>query len=228
MSEVNKIPIYFMPGLAASSKIFENIKLDPSVYSLHFLEWKLPSKEETLESYVKRLLLDVKHNNPVLIGVSFGGIIIQEMSKYISVQQLIVVSSVTSCKEFPKRMHLAKNLKLYRIFPTTLFSNFDYLKYVMLGRHLKKRLEMYKIYLFVNDKKYLDWAIKNVINWEEKDINLPNNTVKIHGENDEVFPLKYINKTNCYIVPKANHAMIVYKYKWFNENLPTILNTKVL
>ncbi len=226
MSEINRIPVYFMPGLAASSKIFENIKLDPSIYSMHFLDWKLPNPNETLDCYVKRLLLDIKHENPVLLGVSFGGIIIQEMSKYISVRQLIIVSSVTSFKEFPRRMHLAKSLKLYNVFPTRLFSNFDYLKYVMVGKHLKKRLEMYKIYLFVNDKKYLDWAIKNVINWEEKDIELPGNTIRIHGENDEVFPLKYINKTNCYIIPKASHAMIVYKYKWFNENLPTIINTK--
>ena len=223
MSEMNKIPVYFMPGLAASSKIFENIKLDSSIYSIHLLEWKVPHTDESLESYVKRLLVDVKHENPVLMGVSFGGIIIQEMSRYISVRQLIVVSSVTSSKEFPRRMHLAKSLKLYNVFPTTLFSNFDYLKYIMVGKHLKKRLEMYKIYLFVNDKKYLDWAIKNVINWEGKDLNLPPNTVRIHGENDEVFPLKYIDKTNCYIIPNASHAMIVYKYKWFNENLPTII-----
>lgn len=228
MSEINKIPVYFMPGLAASNKIFENIKLDPSIYSMHYLEWKLPRAKETLENYVKRLLEDITHENPVLLGVSFGGIIIQEMSKYISVRQLIVVSSVTSCSEFPRRMHLAKSLRLYRLFPTALFSNFDLLKYIMVGRHLKKRLEMYKMYLFVNDKKYLDWAIENVINWKEENSILPKNTVKIHGDNDEVFPIKYINKTNCYIVPNASHAMIVYKYKWFNENLPTILNTKLL
>ena len=223
MSEMNKCHVYFMPGLAASSKIFEHIKLSDSEYELHYLDWKLPDGDESLESYVKRMLLDVKHENPILVGVSFGGIIIQEMTKYISVQQLIIISSVCSSKEFPTRMHFAKNWKLYKIFPTTLFSNFEYLKHFMLGRHLKKRFEMYKMYMFMNDKKYLDWAFKNVINWEEHNLILPENTIRIHGENDEVFPIQYIDQTNCYIIPKATHAMIVYKYKWFNQNLPIIL-----
>jgi hypothetical protein len=40
--------------------------------------------EETLVSYAKRMCEKVTHPNPVLIGVSFGGILVQEMSKIIS------------------------------------------------------------------------------------------------------------------------------------------------
>ncbi|WP_317134292.1 alpha/beta hydrolase [Flavobacterium agricola] len=182
------------------------------------------AKNESLTSYVKRLLVDVVHENPILVGVSFGGIIIQEMSKFIQVRKLVVVSSVLSEKEFPKRMVLAQKLKLYRLFPTALFSNFDALQYFMVSKNLRKRLELYKTYLFMNDKKYLDWAIATILNWKT-DLHLNNTQViRIHGENDEVFPLKYINTNHCYVIPKATHAMIVYKYKWFNKNLPLILN----
>ena len=38
-----------MPGLAASSMIFENIKLDSKKYSLHRIDWIQPKKNEILK-----------------------------------------------------------------------------------------------------------------------------------------------------------------------------------
>lgn len=219
MTDSKKIPIYFMPGLAASSAIFERIKLDKDLYTLYFLEWIIPYDNESLEKYVKRLLLEIKEENPVLVGVSFGGIIIQEMAKFIKVRQLIVISSVVNESEFPLRMIFAKKTKLYYLFPTSLFSNYKYLNYFMRG----KRFEMYKKFLSINDKKYLDWAFKTIINWKSDTNFLTDKIIRIHGDADEVFPIKNINLTNCYVIPKATHAMIVYKHRWFNKNLPIII-----
>ena len=218
-----KTPIYFMPGLAASSSIFENIDFEKDSYEFYFLEWKLPYKNESLSNYVQRLLVEVTHEKPILVGVSFGGIIIQEMAKYIEVQQLIVISSVLHESEFPQRMKWVKKLRFHHIFPTSILSNFNYLKYIMLGKSLKKRFELYKKYLQMNDKKYLDWAIHSILHWKAENMNTNVKISRIHGEKDEVFPLKNINKNNCYIIPNATHAMIVYKYKWFNKNLPIII-----
>ena len=48
---MSKIPVYFMPGLAASPTIFENIKLPEDQFEMHFLEWFLPNDKESIESY---------------------------------------------------------------------------------------------------------------------------------------------------------------------------------
>ena len=61
-------------------KFFEYIRL-PKQYKIHLLDWIDPKKDESLQSYVSRLSEKVTHEQPVLIGVSFGGIIVQEMSK---------------------------------------------------------------------------------------------------------------------------------------------------
>ncbi|MDA9234531.1 hypothetical protein N9R11_03825 [Polaribacter sp.] len=46
---MSKIPIYFIPGLAAGPEIFENLSLPNSVYDLHYLQWKMPlDQEETI------------------------------------------------------------------------------------------------------------------------------------------------------------------------------------
>jgi thioesterase domain-containing protein len=38
--------------------------------------------DESLDEYAKRIAEKIKLENPVLIGVSFGGILVQEMAKH--------------------------------------------------------------------------------------------------------------------------------------------------
>jgi hypothetical protein len=54
--------VYFMPGMAASSLIFENIKLPESDFTIHHLEWIVPQKKESLTSYVSKLAKLVIHH----------------------------------------------------------------------------------------------------------------------------------------------------------------------
>src|SRR5690606_8966344 len=112
--------VYFMPGMAANPSIFEYIKLPENQYRVHYLEWIIPEKNETLQGFVKRLILGIKHENPILIGVSFGGIIVQEIAKVIPVKKVVVISSVKTKYELPRRMILAKYTGLHRLIPTSL------------------------------------------------------------------------------------------------------------
>ena len=104
---MSKIQVYFVPGLAASIEIFENIKLPKDQFEVHFLEWILPIHNETIQSYAKRMSDKITHKNVVLIGVSFGGIVVQEMSEIIKPQKTIIISSVKSNQELPIHMKLA-------------------------------------------------------------------------------------------------------------------------
>jgi pimeloyl-ACP methyl ester carboxylesterase len=210
--------VYLMPGMAASSLIFEHIKLPENDFTLHYLEWIIPHKQESLTSYVSRLLKLVTHKNPVLIGISFGGIIVQEMAKMIAVDKLILISTVKSNKEFPRRMRFSRRLSLHKIFPTSLVESFDVLSNYSFGIAPKK-IEMYKKYLSVNSSVYLDWALDTIINWDQEE-SLPG-VIHIHGDADPVFPIKYIN--DCIVIPKGTHVMIVNRYRWFNEHLPELI-----
>lgn len=216
---MSKIPVYFMPGLAASTTIFENIKLPDENFEMFFLEWFVPLKNETLSDYALRMTKEIKHKNPVLIGVSFGGILVQEMAKHIETRKIIIISSVKSNTEFPKRMKVAKKTLAYKLVPTSLLSNVEVLAKFSFGETITKRIKLYEKYLKMRDKKYLDWAIENVILWSQSEIN--ENVIHIHGDNDEVFPSQYIK--NFIPVKGGTHVMIINKYKWLNENLPKII-----
>ena len=154
------------------------------------------------------------------MGVSFGGILVQEMAKHINAQKVIIISSVKSNTEFPPRLKIARATKAYKLLPTQLLSNVELLvKYAFGNNIVAKRLKLYEKYLSVRDKKYLDWAIENTLIWTQKKAN--ENVIHIHGDADKVFPIKHIQ--NCIEIKGGTHIMIINKFKWLNENLPKLI-----
>jgi len=209
-----------MPGMAASSSIFERIQLPSAIFETHLLEWFIPESQETIENYAQRMAKNIKHDNAILVGVSFGGILVQEMKYFLNVKKVIIISSVKSNEELPRRMKFAKVTKAYKLIPTKLLGNIDFLvKYAFGSSIIKQRIKLYEKFLSVRDKGYLDWAIENVINWKRNKIDTE--VIHIHGDSDEVFPIKYIK--NCIVVKGGTHIMILNKYRWLNDNLPKII-----
>jgi len=213
------IHVYFMPGMAASSKIFEYIELPKNQFETHFLDWVLPIDNETIEAYAKRMVKNIKNENSVLIGVSFGGVLVQEMSKHIRLRKLIIISSVKSVKELPKKMHLAKVTMAYKLLPVQWVANIDSLAKYIFGENIPKRISLYKKYLSVNDSKYLSWAIENMVCWNQE--TYIKNIIHIHGDKDTVFRIKYIK--DCIVIKDGTHIMIINRFKWFNKHLPKLI-----
>lgn len=220
MDNSTKTHIYFVPGLAASSKIFEYIHLPKDQYELHFLEWMLPeSPNETIENYSKRLSDQIIHKNPVLVGVSFGGMIVQELSKYVNPKKVVVISSIKNNNEKPKHFVFMQRTRFYKLFPSGRISKMNGFPTFGLSKTLKRKLDLYNKYLGVRDKEYLDWAIFNVLHW--KSDNQLNNVIHIHGSKDEIFPIKHIK--NSIIIEGGTHAMIITKAKKINRILEEVV-----
>jgi pimeloyl-ACP methyl ester carboxylesterase len=208
MSE--RIPIYFVPGLGAGPEIFEYLALPEDKFELHYLKWLIPeSEDESLERYAMRMCELVKRDDPVLIGVSFGGVLVQEMKKLMHVRKTIIISSVKSSRELPGRLKWIRKLGLYKLFPTGRISRIDDFSRFNFHQSVRKKAELYNRYMSVRDKKYLNWAIKTVLHWKED--TAPENIIHIHGNRDEIFPIKHIDE--CIPVEGGTHAMIITKAK---------------
>jgi pimeloyl-ACP methyl ester carboxylesterase len=211
-----------MPGMSANPLIFKRIKFSDEKYEIHFLKWTKPVLNESIENYSKRLLVFIKHKNPILIGVSFGGLIVQEISKLIEIEKVIIISSIKSNRELPLYMKSAKFLKLYNYFPLKLFDDvFNISKSLKINK-IYKKLDLIDKYLSVRDENYLKWAIREILNWkQEKPLQ---EVIHIHGDKDLTFPISLIK--DCIIVPGATHALILTKYRWLNKNLSLIIEEK--
>lgn len=212
--------IFFVPGLAASSDIFEYLEFPEDRFEIHFLDWLIPaSRNESIADYAQRMCNKISHKNPILIGVSFGGVMVQEMSKIIPTKKTIIISSVKSKKELPKRLRLAKITKAYKLFPSKAVTNIEEVAKYAFGETIKKRVELYRKYLSMRDENYLPWAIHNILNWQQEDY-LPNIT-HIHGDQDGIFPIKHVK--NCKIIKGGTHVMILNKAKEISKLLLEVI-----
>jgi pimeloyl-ACP methyl ester carboxylesterase len=221
---MERIPVYFVPGLAAGKEIFRNIRLPEDRFEVHVLEWMIPEPRESLADYASRMAARIRHNRAVLVGVSFGGVMVQEMSAFLSLRALIIISSVKTRYEMPRRLQYARTTGAYRLVPTSTLLSAEDLTRFAIGPRTRKRLTIYQEYLSVRDKTYLDWAIKQMVCWRRSE-QLPG-VIHIHGDQDVIFPIKRIRQP-VEIVEGGTHVMIINKGKRISELLRTLIEKSV-
>ncbi|MDA9668618.1 alpha/beta hydrolase [Flavobacteriaceae bacterium] len=212
------VNLYCMPGMAASPKIFEFISL-PKPFKIHLLSWIPPLKNEPLTDYAIRMCERVTQINPILLGVSFGGVLVQEMSKYLPGCQVVIVSSIKSKDELPLSMKMAKKTNAHKLLPMQWINNLDNLSLFVFGEGIQRRLALYQKYLSERNPDYLSWAIDSLVNWDKTEVS--KNIIHIHGEKDTVFPIK--NLLHPFMKIKGGHAAIITQAHWFNKELSKIL-----
>ncbi len=213
------IPVYCMPGMAANPKIFEYLDF-PEPYQLFYLKWFSPKRKESLGAYALRMCSYIKHDNPILIGVSFGGVLVQEMASHIAVRKVVIVSSIKSNLELPLPMKMAQKTNAHKLLPTQWIKNIDTLTLFAFGKGIKTRLSLYQKYLSERDPDYLNWAIDCLVHWNQDQVS--QDVLHIHGVKDTVFPIK--NLLPHYIPIPGVHAAIITQAKWFNYELPKLLS----
>ncbi len=207
-----------MPGMAASPKIFELLEF-PESFSIKYLDWIKPLKSEKLTDYAYRMSLFIKCENPILIGVSLGGILVQEISKFIKCQKIIIISSVKSKDELPIPMKMAKHTKIHKLLPLEWIENIENLVLFVFGKSTKIKVKLYRKYLSHRDPEYLAWAIDALVNWKQKEA--LESIIHIHGINDNIFSIGLIEDPVIKI--KGSHAIILTQADWFNKNLPRLI-----
>ena len=212
------VNLYCMPGMAASPKIFEFISL-PKPIKIHLLSWIPPLKDEPLTDYAIRMCERVTQTNPILLGVSFGGVLVQEMSKYLPGCQVVIVSSIKSKDELPLSMKMAKKTNAHKLLPMQWINNLDNLSLFVFGDGIQRRLALYQKYLSERNPDYLSWAIDSLVNWDKTEVS--KNIIHIHGEKDTVFPIK--NLLHPFMKIKGGHAAIITQAHWLNKELSKIL-----
>lgn len=211
-----------MPGMAASPRIFEFIDL-AEFFEVVLLSWISPQPEETLAHYAKRMCERVEHEEPVLLGVSFGGVLVQEMAKHIKCSKVVLVSSIKSNKELPLSMQLSQKTNAHRLLPTQWIKNLESLALFVFGSSVERKIGLYQKYLSERDPAYLNWAIHSLVNWDQEVFDP--GVIHVHGEKDNMFPFKNIIKTPyLHTLPKGAHAMILAHPQWFNKELPKLLS----
>lgn len=197
--------IYCISGLGADERAFSKLKIDG--YTLKVIHWLMPEPKETIEEYAKRMRADIREENPVLMGLSFGGMICTEIAKQIPVDKIIIISSIKSSKELPFWMKTVATLKLNKIVPLKSSKLTQPIQNKMLGVQTAEEKNLVACFRKEVDLPYTNWAVHNAINWKNN-WQHPN-IYHIHGDKDNMFPIKNIKAD--YTIKNGGHFMIMNK-----------------
>jgi len=211
--------IYCISGFGSDERVFSKLTFDG--YETHFIQWIIPDKNDSISTYAEKLILQIQHSNPILIGLSFGGMMCMEIAKLISVEKIILISSVKSFHEMPLWLRISGKLKLNKIFPMRPFKLIEPLQDYNLGIEDIDEKELVHSYRKNINHQYSNWAINIILNWKNEQVHA--NLFHIHGDNDRIFPLKNIKAD--YIVNTGGHLMVMNRFKAVNEYINTILHS---
>ena len=211
--------IYFIPGVGANDIIFEN--LDLSGYEVVHLKWPKHKKHEPLETYVKKLLPQIKKDTrPILIGMSFGGVVAVELAKLVNPYKTILISSIKTYHERPLKLLFLNSLKFHRLVPGKLVIEFRFWMRWLLGKLSTHDLAMIDRMIEDIDIEFNEWAVDQVINWKNEEV--PDNLTHIHGTRDRIFPHFYIK--DAIWIKGGTHFMVVNRAKEISKIIIKELN----
>ncbi|MDR2205965.1 MAG: alpha/beta hydrolase [Flavobacteriaceae bacterium] len=203
--------IYIFSGLGVDKRVFNSI--DFGNLNVKFIDWIQPLKNESLENYAKRISLKLNAENPILIGLSFGGIVAVEISKVLKIKSIILISSAKNKYELPKTYRIAGKLKINKLIPNSILKKQNFITNWLFGIKTKSEKRLLKSILKETNPGFLDWAICEIINWKNE--YNPENCIHIHGNKDRIIPLKNVKPD--FIIEKGGHFLTVNKAKEVEE-----------
>lgn len=208
--------IYCISGLGADEKVFSYLQLPG--YNIVFLPWLVPNKNDTIEGYAKKMLASIHEPNPILMGLSFGGMMCVEIAKLIPIKHIIIISSIKTNIELPLWMKVCGKLKLNKVIPIKQYKILQPLQNKRLGVTTIQEKKLANYYRTIINQQYLQWAVQQILNWQNKII--PTSITHIHGDKDKMFPIK--NMQVNIAIKNGGHFMIMNKA---NEVSKAILHT---
>ncbi len=211
-------PIYFVSGLGADERIFQWLRYD-RFRPVH-IRWLSPEPNEPVGDYAKRLAAQIEDECPIVVGLSFGGIVAVEIAKQIKTKQVILLSSVKDSSEVPFYFKLFRLFPLHRILPfKSLLWAFYWLVYWLFAPEGTDQKKLLKTVLVETDPHFLRWALHRVVTWKNREI--PENLVHIHGARDRIFPYRFV--TPNYSVENSGHLMVMNRAEEVSDLLEQLV-----
>jgi len=198
--------IIFFSGMGGDEHAFQYLDLG-DIIPVH-VPWQDPEPEETFPHYVLRLSADVAIKpTDILLGLSMGGLAVQEVAAAFPVKSVILISSLRSGETLQPLFTAAQNLHLVNLVQKDLLRTT-----IVAGAKLLKPMlqERKKVILDMLDQfsgTYYKWAMNAVLNWKGANVSCP--LFHVHGDKDELFPISLVKDAT--IIKGGNHLMITAK-----------------
>lgn len=181
------LPLILLSGMGADERLF--VAQRAALPELIIPVWLPAEPGDTLASYGRRMAAAVDPGVPCLIGgVSLGGMIAVEMARHLDAKACLLIASVRSPRELPRRVRVLK--PLVWLIPAPLASLPAIVSRLMLrvaGRFLSSSRRLLLEQLAATDGRFLKWSGLAVLRWQmTAEPTVP--IVQIHGDRDPLLP----------------------------------------
>ena len=210
--------IYFISGLGADWRVFQNLEIEG--YRPIHIQWETPQRGETLDNFAGRLLNQVTSERPILVGLSFGGLVAVEMAKQSTPAQVVLLSSAKTVDEIPVYFRLLRWLPMHRIIPfkRVLWAVY-WLLFWLFGLGTQAERDLLRQILRDTDPQFMAWSIHRVVTWRNREI--PENLVHVHGGGDRIFPSRNVNPD--ILLEDGGHFMVMNRAERISAILMNLL-----
>lgn len=196
--------IYVLSGLGVDHRVFSDIDFG-NVEVIH-MPWLQPQKKETITGYAARLAALITDELPTLIGLSFGGVIAQEIARIIPCSKVILLASAKNPSELPAIYRLIGKTRLHQLVPGFAFTYSGRIVAWLFGARKENEKKLLTVILKETDPVFRSWAINTLLTWTHSEPVLKH-TISIHGSLDHIIPIR--NIAADFIVQGAGHFLTV-------------------
>ena len=209
--------VYIFSGLGADERIFQ--RLDLSGFSTIFIKWEVPYQDESIENYASRLIKQITIPRPILIGLSFGGLISVEIAKQIETEKVILISSAQTREEIPLYYRLAGKMKLHKLLPAQLLKRSNFISNRLFGTSSSYERQLLHSIFSTTNQDFLKWAIDKVVTWSNQ--TMLHNVHHIHGTKDRILPFRFVN---CdLVIQDGGHYLTLNRAEEISRTLKEII-----
>lgn len=205
--------LFLFSGLGADKRVFDFLDLND--YTVHHVEWIKPFPKETMGEYAQRLLPQVKSGNPILMGVSFGGMIALEIAKLIQTKKIILISSARSSSAIPSYFKFMAKLRIQKLMPPSAIKKPNEMLYWLFGVSTPEHRALLASIMADTDEIFFTWAIETIAKWDNQ--LAAAEIVQIHGTKDRILTLQKADYTikgggHLMVVTRANEISAIIKH----------------
>ena len=187
--------------------MFQNFSFEG--FEVVHIDWILPLENETLQNYALRISENIKDENAILIGLSFGGILSVEISKIKKFKKIFLISSAKTKSEIPFYFRFLGKLNLLKIIPVSFLKKVNFITYFVFGARSNSEKILLKNIVKNTDEKFLKWALYQIINWKNECFD--ENIIHIQGNRDLILPHYFVKFD--YLIDGGTHFMTLNQSK---------------
>ena len=194
--------VYLLPGIATDHHLFD--RLDLGGLDVVKLDWPRFRRGTTLEEIAKDMAQQVDRDEPhILVGVSMGGMVAQELALITNPAKVILISTWTGPQEWPRFVRFGAAIGVQRVITATAMKAGWPVKRFLTGQD-GRTAQVLRDMALREGPEQIRRGLTAIFRWRGSRWKGP--IVRIHGDKDRLMPIQQIKPDH--VVRGGAHAMV--------------------